>query len=111
MRGDARLKITRRSASLRMPQRRFSAIAKMITAAIFPSEVRVRMPPLPDAPSSRFRMGFKRFVVLLSAGVLAACGPSDGHEKGGSGHGPMGGMPPPEVTVTTATQEALPVTW
>jgi membrane fusion protein (multidrug efflux system) len=23
----------------------------------------------------------------------------------------MGGMPPPEVTVTTATQEALPVTW
>ncbi|MGH8725893.1 MAG: efflux RND transporter periplasmic adaptor subunit, partial [Burkholderiales bacterium] len=36
---------------------------------------------------------------------------SNGSEKGGGGHGPGGAMPPSEVTVTTATQEALPVTW
>jgi len=55
-------------------------------------------------------MGFKRLVVLLSVAVLAACSPSNGSEKGG-GHGPMGGMPTPEVTVTTVAQEALPVSW
>src|SRR5687768_14725103 len=55
-------------------------------------------------------MGFKRLVVLLSVAVLAACSPSNGSEKGG-GHGPMGGMPTPEVTVTTVAQETLPVSW
>src|SRR5262245_53872384 len=57
-------------------------------------------------------MGFKRLVVLLSALVLAACGDSDGREKGGKGHGGPGmGMPPPEVAVMTVAQQALPVSW
>jgi len=57
-------------------------------------------------------MSFKRFVILSTAAVVAACGPSNGSEKGGKGgHGPMGGMPPSEVTVITAAQEALPVSW
>ena len=56
-------------------------------------------------------MGFKHFVVMPVALVVAACNPSNGGEKGGKGHGPMGGMPASEVTVTTATQEALPVSW
>ena len=49
-------------------------------------------------------------LVSLLALTVAACGGSDGDGKGG-GHGPMGGMPTPEVTVTTAAQETLPVTW
>ena len=56
-------------------------------------------------------MGFKHLVVMPVALVVAACNPSNGGEKGGKGHGPMGGMPASEVTVTTATQEALPVSW
>ena len=60
-------------------------------------------------------MGFKHLLVLLIAAVVAACGPSNGSEKGAGGgkggHGPMGGMQASEVTVTTATQEALPVSW
>jgi membrane fusion protein, multidrug efflux system len=55
-------------------------------------------------------MHFKRFVIVSAAVVVAACSPSNGSEKGG-GHGPMGGMPTPEVTVTTATKEALPLSW
>jgi membrane fusion protein (multidrug efflux system) len=55
-------------------------------------------------------MSFKRLVVLAAAAVLAACSPSNGSEKSG-GHGPMGGMPTPEVAVTTVAQEALPVSW
>src|SRR6188474_2836604 len=43
--------------------------------------------------------------------MLPACGPSDGHEKGGKG-GPMGGgMPPSEVAVMTATVQSIPVTF
>jgi membrane fusion protein (multidrug efflux system) len=56
-------------------------------------------------------MRFKQLVVVSAAVVVAACSPSNGQEKGGGGHGPGGGMPPSEVTVMTATQEALPVTW
>ena len=56
-------------------------------------------------------MRFKQLVIVSVAVVVAACSPSNGKEKGGGGHGPGGGMPPSEVTVTTATQEALPVTW
>jgi membrane fusion protein (multidrug efflux system) len=57
-------------------------------------------------------MRFKQSVLLPVAFVLAACSPSNGQDKGGKGHGPMGGgMPPAEVTVTTATREALPVAW
>jgi len=55
-------------------------------------------------------MSFKRLVIVSAAVVVAACSPSNGREKGG-GHGPGGGMPPSEVTVMTATQEALPVAW
>lgn len=54
-------------------------------------------------------MRFKQLVLLPVAAVLAACSPSDGSEKGG--HGPMGGMPPSEVTVVTAKAEPLPVSW
>jgi membrane fusion protein (multidrug efflux system) len=69
------------------------------------------MPPLPGALTSGFRMRFKQLVAVSAAVVVAACSPSNGQEKGGGGHGPGGGMPPSEVTVMTATQEALPVTW
>lgn len=55
-------------------------------------------------------MRFKQLFIVSVAVVVAACSPSNGKEKGG-GHGPGGGMPPSEVTVTTATQEALPVSW
>ena len=54
-------------------------------------------------------MRFKQLGVVSVALVLTACSPSDGNEKKAAG--PTGGMPPSEVTVTTATQEALPVTW
>ena len=58
-------------------------------------------------------MSFKHLVVVSAALVLAACSPSNGSEKGGKGggHGPMGGMPPPEVTVATVQPQALPVTF
>ena len=56
-------------------------------------------------------MRFKQLVLIPIAAALAACGPSDGHEKGGKGHGPMGGMAPSEVTVTTVAPQALPVSW
>jgi membrane fusion protein (multidrug efflux system) len=53
----------------------------------------------------------QRFILVsLFALSVSACGGGDGADKGG-GHGPMGGMPTPEVSVTTATQETLPVTW
>jgi len=55
-------------------------------------------------------MRFKQLVVVSAAVVVAACSPSNGREKSG-GHGPGGGMPPSEVTVMTAAQEALPVSW
>jgi membrane fusion protein (multidrug efflux system) len=52
-----------------------------------------------------------RFILVsLFALSVTACGGGDGGDKGG-GHGPMGGMPTPEVSVTTAAQETLPVTW
>ena len=60
-------------------------------------------------------MRFKHVVLIPVAFIVAACSPSNGHDKGAAGkkagHGPMGGGMPAEVTVTTATQEALPVTW
>src|SRR5512145_2474367 len=57
-------------------------------------------------------MHFKQLFPILLGVVVAACGPSNGREKGGKGHGgPMGGMPPAEVTVTTTAKEALPVSW
>ena len=50
-------------------------------------------------------------VLILIVPFLAACSPSNGNEKGGKGHGPMGGMPPSEVNVVTVEQRSLPVTW
>jgi membrane fusion protein (multidrug efflux system) len=55
-------------------------------------------------------MCLKRLVLITLAAVLAACSPSNGQEKKASA-GPMGGMPAPEVTVTTAQAQALPVAW
>lgn len=58
-------------------------------------------------------MHFRQLVPIAVAAVIAGCGPSDGREKGGKGHGGpgMGGMPPPEVTVMTVAPQALPVSW
>jgi membrane fusion protein (multidrug efflux system) len=55
-------------------------------------------------------MRFKH-IALLSSFVLAACSPSGGQEKGGQDKkgGPLGGMPPPEVTVAAVQPRALPV--
>ena len=55
-------------------------------------------------------MRFKHLVIVSATTLVAACGSSAGGDKGG-GHGPMGGMGPSEVTVVTASQEALPVAW
>ena len=52
------------------------------------------------------------FAVLLSV-FLAACNPpGGGHEKKGKGGpGGMGGMPPPEVSVSTVAPKSFPVTF
>jgi membrane fusion protein (multidrug efflux system) len=54
-----------------------------------------------------------RFIAFLAslaaAAVLAGCGQSNGAGKGGGHGGPMGGMPPSEVTVTTVAPQTLPV--
>jgi membrane fusion protein (multidrug efflux system) len=55
-------------------------------------------------------MRLKQLSVLALALPVAACSPSNGSEKGAHGGGP-GGMPPSEVTVTTAKSESLPVAW
>jgi membrane fusion protein (multidrug efflux system) len=57
-------------------------------------------------------MRFKQLPLIPIVLVLAACSPSNGNEKGGKGHGPMGGMPPAsEVTVMTAAVQSMPVTF
>jgi len=56
-------------------------------------------------------MHFKQLGLMSAAVVLAACSPSNGSEKGGKGHGPMGGMPASEVTVAAAQRQTLPVAW
>lgn len=56
-------------------------------------------------------MRFKQLALIPLVVVLAACGPSDGREQGGGGHGPGAGMPPPEVNVMTVAPQALPVTF
>ena len=55
-------------------------------------------------------MRLKQLSVLALTLPLAACSPSNGSEKGAHGGAP-GGMPPSEVTVTTAKTESLPVAW
>lgn len=57
-------------------------------------------------------MRFKQLPLIPIVLVLAACSPSNGNEKGGAkGHGPMGGMPPAEVTVMSVAPQAVPVTY
>jgi membrane fusion protein (multidrug efflux system) len=57
-------------------------------------------------------MHLKNLLIWLAlATVAAACGPSGGQEKGKGPGGPGGGMPPAEVTVVSASAQALPVTW
>src|SRR5688500_4531984 len=57
-------------------------------------------------------MRFKQLLPMCVAVVHAACSPTNGSEKGGKGHGPMGGgMPAAEVTVVTAEAQPLPVSW
>ena len=57
-------------------------------------------------------MRFKQLLATCVAVVLAACSPTNGSEKGGKGHGAMGGgMPASEVTVVTAEAQPLPVSW
>jgi membrane fusion protein (multidrug efflux system) len=57
-------------------------------------------------------MRFKHFLLIGAALALAACGQSEGQDKGGKGHGGgFGGMPPPEVNVTTVELHPVPVTF
>jgi membrane fusion protein, multidrug efflux system len=54
-----------------------------------------------------------RFLFFLLPVLLAACGASNGSEKGGKGKGgnPFAGMPPPQVNVVTVAPRALPQTF
>jgi len=58
-------------------------------------------------------MSFKHILLLWTAGLLSACSPSEGQEKGGKGHaGPGGGMPPPaEVNAMTVELRSVPVSF
>jgi membrane fusion protein (multidrug efflux system) len=69
----------------------------------------VKIPALPSVHSPSVPMRLKLLVLPLAA-IVAACSPSNGSEKGG-GHGPMGGMQAPEVTVAVAEKKALAVNW
>ena len=55
-------------------------------------------------------MRFKHLAPFFLGVALAGCGPS-GHDKGSKGHGPGGGMPPPEVNAVTVAPQALPVSF
>jgi len=50
-------------------------------------------------------MRFSQLVLIAFVAALARCSPSGGQEKG---HGPGGGMPPPEVNVVTVAPQSLP---
>src|SRR5512145_1451988 len=70
------------------------------------------MPPCRTRFDRGFPMRFKHFVPAMLGVVVAACSPSNGQDKGGKGHGPMGGgMPASEVNVITAEAQTLPVSW
>ena len=57
-------------------------------------------------------MSFKHFLLLLAAGLLSACSPSEGQEKGDKGHGgPGGGRPPAEVNAMTVELRPVPVSF
>jgi membrane fusion protein, multidrug efflux system len=57
-------------------------------------------------------MSFKHLLLLLAAGLLSACSPSEGQEKGGKGHGgPGGGRPPAEVNAMTVELKSVPVSF
>lgn len=55
-------------------------------------------------------MRFKPFIPVFLL-VLAACNPSGGHDQGKGGPGGFGGMPPPEVVVTTVQLKSFPVSF
>src|SRR5215204_918762 len=72
----------------------------------------VKLPPFRPVQTPSVLMRFKQLPLIPIVLVLAACSPSNGNEKGGKGHGPMGGMPPAsEVTVMTAAVQSMPVTF
>ena len=54
-------------------------------------------------------MSFVRPLLLLAAGVLSACSPSNGQDKGG--HGGPGGMPAAEVNAVTVEPKAFAVVY
>jgi membrane fusion protein (multidrug efflux system) len=56
-------------------------------------------------------MSFKHFLLLLAAGLLSACSPSEGQEKGGKGHPGAGGMPSAEVNAMTVELRPVPVSF
>src|SRR5262245_9157258 len=56
-------------------------------------------------------MSFKHFVLLSSTAVLAACGPSGGHEKGGGHPGAGAGMPAAAVSAVSVEPKAFPVSY
>src|SRR5688572_12721687 len=90
----------------------FHGFGRTITPAIFLQAVDVRIRPFPRALGPGFLMRFKHFVPAMLGVIIAACGPSNGQDKGGKGHGPMGGgMPASEVSVMTAEAQTLPVSW
>src|SRR5215213_3428632 len=77
------------------------------------SPLRRRMRSLLRAATSRdITMSFNHILLLLAAGLLSACSPSEGQEKGGKGHpGPGGGMPPAEVNAMTVELRPVPVSF
>ena len=70
-----------------------------------------RIVALPSVRTASVPMRLRLLFLLPFAAVLAACSPSNGSEKGGGGHGPMGGMPAPEVTVAVAEKQSLSASW
>src|SRR3954463_1709518 len=54
-------------------------------------------------------VSMRSLLVFLLALVVAACGPSNGADKGGKGPGM--GMPPPEVTAVSVAPKAIPVSF
>ena len=55
-------------------------------------------------------MRFKHFVPAM-LGAVTACSPSNGQDKGGKGHGPMGGGMPASEERRDREAQTLPVSW
>jgi len=54
-------------------------------------------------------MRIRHFLPIGLVFVLAACGQSEGQDKGGKGPGGFGAMPPPEVNAMTVEPRTLPL--